>query len=132
MKQGILSIIGLLVVLVFLGCDEIGDTTPPIVNILYPYEGASISEDTVKIMATATDMDSEIREVRFYVDSEPLSVDPAEDDNEYSCIWITTSLESGSSHNIVAEAEDEAGNIGSDTVGVTIAYPTLAKLIHHW
>jgi len=124
MKWIILSIIGLILILSLLNCEGIGDTTPPIVTIISPYDGASISEDTVKIEASATDEESKIREVRFYIDSKLLGTDSTGEDNIYSIIWVT----SPGSYKIVAEAEDEAGNVGGDTISIEITYPTLAKL----
>lgn len=127
MKWITLGIAGLIFILSLLNCEGIGDTTPPIVTILSPYESSSISEDTVKIEVSATDEESKIKEVKFYIDSKFLDTDSTGDDNIYSVIWVTTYFESGS-HKIIAEAEDEAGNIGGDTIGITLTHPALARL----
>ena len=82
-----------------------GDTTPPIVTITAPANGASVT-GTVTVTATASDNQA-VAGVQFRVDGSPLG---AEDGNApYSVAWSTLAVADGS-HTLTAVARDSSGN----------------------
>ncbi|HET6615556.1 MAG TPA: Ig-like domain-containing protein, partial [Dehalococcoidia bacterium] len=91
------------------------DTTPPVVAITSPEDGAVVS-GVVTIAATASDV-SGVQKVRFWVDNSYLSFDLTA---PYSKNWDTTGWANGS-HVIKAQAVDDAGNESAIvTITVTI------------
>ena len=91
------------------------DTTPPVVNLTAPLNGAVVS-GSVDITATASD-DGEVAKVEFTLDGALLAVD---DNPPYEFTWDSTSAVDGS-RQIVARAYDSAGNTASDAVTITLS-----------
>ncbi|MHA1973179.1 MAG: fibronectin type III domain-containing protein, partial [Candidatus Hodarchaeales archaeon] len=87
-----------------------GDTTPPIVSITTPANGAMVN-GTITITFEATDS-SGIDNYELYIDSSLKATTT-------SYVWNTT-LETEGSHQILAKARDTVGNWGEDTVTVTV------------
>jgi hypothetical protein len=86
------------------------------VTITAPTAGATVKANA-KITATATDTQSTISQVRFYVDGALLGTDL---DAPYSLPWNTKKFTVGS-HTLTAVALDAPGNTGtSPAVTVTV------------
>jgi hypothetical protein len=86
------------------------DTTPPIVTILNPADGADL-EALVRIDFNATDSNP-ITEYEIKIDSVTRT-------NLTSYEWDTT-LETDGIHSIVCRAKDNSSNWGEDTISVTV------------
>jgi subtilisin family serine protease len=91
------------------------DTSVAAPNITTPPNTAIVS-GTVNIAAIASDPNG-IASVKFYVDGALLSTDTT---NPYAAIWDTTVASAGS-HQLKAEARDNAGNIANHTINVTVS-----------
>jgi len=90
------------------------DSTPPVATLTTPADAAYVRQ-TVSVTATATD-NVGVVSVTFLLDGNPLSVDTAA---PYAHSWDTTAAPDGA-HTVRADARDAAGNVGSDSVGVTV------------
>ncbi len=84
-----------------------GDTTPPVVTITQPANGATVG-GTVTVAASASD-DTGVARVELWVDAALLATDTS---SPYSVAWNTTSIADGS-HSLEARAYDAAGNSAS-------------------
>ena len=96
--------------------NNVPDIQPPTVNITSPLNGATVS-GYVFIIASATD-NEKVAKVYFYIDGVLKYIDyyPT-----YYYYWNSATVSDGS-HNLVARAYDEAGNIGtSPTVAVNVS-----------
>lgn len=92
------------------------DTTPPVVNITSPINGAAFSRGNITVIATATDNVGVIR-VELYVDGKYIANDTAA---PFSLNWNAKRAAFGQ-HTIVMKAFDAAGNSSfSPTVTITI------------
>jgi hypothetical protein len=91
-----------------------GDTTPPIVDITSPSDGATVS-DTITIQADASD-ETAMDSVEFYIDGSLLSTDSS---SPYSASLDTTTLSDGS-HTITAKAIDTSGNSAEDSISINV------------
>lgn len=98
-------------------CANPPDTTPPVVSVTTPANGATVSGSTA-INATATD-DVGISKVEFYVDSVLRATDTT---TAYSTTFNMSSLTPGS-HTIHARAYDTSNNQTNSTV-ITVTVPT--------
>src|SRR5438477_1002508 len=97
------------------------DTTPPVVTVTAPANGATASR-TITLTATATDPDSPVSFVQFQVDGAntgaQLTTAP------YSLSLDTTTL-SNATHSLTAVAQDPSGNVGtSAAVPITVSNMT--------
>lgn len=91
------------------------DTVPPAVSITTPLEGGGVAKrTTVAISATATD-NVGVARVDLYVNGVLLCSDGIA---PYSCAWKTPNK--AGSQKIQAYAFDQAGNVGTATVNVTV------------
>jgi hypothetical protein len=102
------------------------DDVPPIVTITSPADGARVNL-TVTINATATDEKSSPTEIiSVLINGEEVATTVPYD-------WDTTQYVGGQ-YNIAVKARDQADNIGSDSIDVTVDSPlwlksgTIAKL----
>jgi hypothetical protein len=96
---------------------EIDDITPPVTMLVYPYEGAVISED-IDVLISASD-DNEVAEVWYYLDGKQTS---STKESPYEIPLQIAGLEKKVSHTIQAAAKDKDGNIGYSTaVTFTVA-----------
>jgi glucose/arabinose dehydrogenase len=93
------------------------DTTPPVVAISAPANGATVFGN-VTVSAAASD-NVGVAGVQFFLDGLPLG---AEDlTAPYSTVWNTTAVSNGGPYNLSARARDAATNQTiSDTVSVTV------------
>jgi YD repeat-containing protein len=93
------------------------DTTDPTVSLTSPTPSSSVS-GTITVSANASDTQSAIASVSYYLDSAttPFSVDVT---SPYNSSWNTASVANGS-HTIRAVARDTAGREGSTTVTFTV------------
>jgi peptidoglycan/xylan/chitin deacetylase (PgdA/CDA1 family) len=91
------------------------DSTAPTVAITSPTDGA-IVKDTVKVQATATDSQSGVASVSFYVDGTRVAVVTS---SPYQFSWNVKKVSAGT-HTLTALATDVAGNTRmSSAVSVT-------------
>ncbi len=86
------------------------DTTPPIVNIIFPMANSTVSGN-VTITMDATDA--------YGISSYAIYIDDILRSGTKSYSWDTTQ-ESDGFHTILCEAIDPSGNNGSDTISVTV------------
>ncbi len=115
---------GVILFLVVVSCPGLLDTDPPLVVIVDPSDNSTVPRGTVEISATATDESDVIRVVNFLVDGMLVGSDSTAPP-PYSVLWNTQNLTVGSQHRIRVEAEDGYGNVGSDSVLVTVGSSTL-------
>jgi hypothetical protein len=95
-----------------------GDITAPVVDILSPAAGASVSGN-VTVSASATD-NVGVVEARLMIDGSVVSVDTSA---PYNFDWDTFSWNNGD-HSLRVRAVDAAGNYADDVITVTVNNPT--------
>lgn len=83
------------------------DIRPPVVYILQPEDGATVSEHA-EITCEATD-NRGVSHVELWVDGSPFE-GVADSSRPYSLLWNTMSYENNSSHTITVRAVDNSGN----------------------
>ncbi len=93
-----------------------GDTTPPAAAITAPANGATVSGSSAAFTATATDAGG-VSKVRFWVDGTYLGYDST---SPYAKTWDTTAFANGP-HTLKIEAFDNAANLTTQTVAVTVS-----------
>jgi subtilisin family serine protease len=91
------------------------DTTPPTATITNPADDSEVS-GTVIVMASASDNEG-VAKVEFYLDGVLKATDTV---SPYMWGWNTTTTPDGS-HTLQAKAYDDAGNVGTDQVTVTVS-----------
>src|SRR5438477_1284855 len=97
------------------------DTTPPVVTVTAPANGATVS-GTITLTATATDPDSAVSFVQFQVDG--ANVGAQLTTAPYSLSLNTTTL-SNATHSLTAVAQDPSRNVGtSGAVTITVSNAT--------
>ncbi len=102
----------------FAACDDgvSPDTTPPIVAIVAPADGATVTSSTA-IRADATDNDR-VRDVAFFVDGQVLATDATA---PYEVQWEPAFWADGGIHSLHARATDQSANVGlSEVLNVTV------------
>ena len=105
----------ILVISLFMGCEEATDTTAPEVTITTPSDGA-VLKDTILITALALDNEI-VSHVEFYIDGQ-FSASDSIAPFEYA--WVPSANDLGA-HTLVCKAVDEAGNETlSDLITITI------------
>ncbi|MEJ5170527.1 MAG: S8 family serine peptidase [Fimbriimonadales bacterium] len=92
------------------------DETPPSVEFLRPSPGSTV-EGSVEVAVRAID-DRGVRSVSLWLDGDLLS--EAEDADGLVALWNTL-LASNGTHELVANAEDHAGNVGRAAIWVEVA-----------
>ena len=92
-----------------------GDVTPPVVDILSPGEGATVS-NTLIVRADAND-NVGVTEVRLMIDGAVVATDTSA---PYELEWNTTSWSNGT-HSLRVRAVDAANNSGDDVISVNVA-----------
>ena len=93
------------------------DTTPPVVSLTAPANGATVS-GTVTVTANATD-NVAVTGVQFQLDGVNLGSVVTGAGPTYSYSWNSTTVANGS-HTLTATASDAAGNTASSSVTVTV------------
>ncbi|MFB6346160.1 MAG: Ig-like domain-containing protein [bacterium] len=94
---------------------EFDDRTAPEVDILNPADGGFVT-GTTPFEADAIDTQSGVSSVEFLVDGGSRETDS---DSPYGFDWDTTADTDGT-HSLVSEATDDSGNVGADTISVTV------------
>ena len=93
------------------------DIIPPVVRVIFPYEGAVIS-DNVQFTIEASD-DDQVKEVWVYVDGQEVG---RVSQSPYKVAFNIQGYEKKITHVMMAAAKDKEGNIGfSPTVNFVIA-----------
>jgi len=92
------------------------DTTLPISSITAPVNNSTVNNN-ITVTATATD-NIGVTRVDFYIDgaTTPAATATAA---PYNFTWNSTTVADGS-HTIYAKASDAAGNVGTDSVAITV------------
>src|SRR5207249_7054147 len=90
------------------------DTTPPVVAISGPANGATVA-GTITVAAVASD-DTGVAKVELYLDGILFATDTA---SPYTFSWNTAGQSNGM-HALTAKAYDAAGNLSSVTVNVSV------------
>ena len=112
---------GLIFLVLLIGCSipEQPDENPPLVVILYPSNGQTVT-DTVNINIAAGD-DDKVDNVDLYIDDIKVKSWSGQQ-STYSYEWNTTLLEENSTHFIAAVAHDKEDNLGhSGNISVTVS-----------
>jgi len=104
---------------ILFGCDSQRDISPPIVTITFPADGAPI-EQPVNIIAEVADDSGPPKQVEFLVDGEPLATD---DSPPHEYFWDASAWADDKDHSIQVRALDEADNVGSDQITITVVKP---------
>ena len=94
------------------------DTTPPLVSITSPADGATVA-GSVAVGASASDVGSGVARVEFRIDGSPLVADAI---SPYSATWNSATAAPGA-HTIEAIAFDNAGLSTTARIQVSIATP---------
>lgn len=94
-----------------------GDKTPPVVTIIAPAPGETVSGTAVLISATATD-EAGIKKVEYAIDGADWAKMSNVGGNEYEATWDSTTVGDGN-HTITVRASDNRNNKGEDSVTVT-------------
>ncbi len=92
------------------------DSIPPIVSILNPLNGSSISGQNITITATAVD-DIRVTKVEFYIDNR---LDATDTSTPYSDSWNIKKVSNGS-HSIMVKAYDSSNNVSTASITVNKA-----------
>src|SRR5258708_7483187 len=99
-------------------CGTAADTTPPTTSITSPAQGATVSGMSVSVQASASDVDSAVSKVEFYVDG---SLKVTDTSSPYTYSWDTTAYVNGT-HTLQTKAYDPSGNVGTSAqVSVTVS-----------
>jgi Bacterial Ig domain len=96
------------------------DTTPPVVSVSLPLDGAAVSGAAITVSATASD-DVGVEGVQFLLDGDSLGAEATS--SPYAIVWNATQTTNGP-HVLTASARDAAGNVTTSaavTVTVTVA-----------
>jgi len=105
--------------LLYTGCSASGDTTPPVVQILSPAAGSTVSGQ-VAVLVDATD-DLVVTRVELFADGQSLGVDGSA---PYEFTWNTSSASANGPAVLTAKAFDSGCNMGmSAAVDVTVENP---------
>ncbi len=95
-------------------CNTPTDTTAPTARITAPAANSSVS-GTATVTATATD-DTGVKKVELYVNG---ILSGTDDTSPYSFSWNTAAIPNGPQA-LAARAYDAAGNVGTDSISVTV------------
>jgi len=102
---------------------KIGDTQKPEVTITNPASSIVPGSAIITIKASVQDrsktskIPTGIQKVEFYVDDNKIGEATA---SPYACNWDTSGLKHNTTHTITVKAYDNAGNIGTASLSVTI------------
>ena len=102
------------------------DTTPPVVSVTAPVNGATVS-GTVTVTANATD-NVGVTGVQFQLDGANLGGMVTGTGPTYSYSWDTNTVADGA-HTLTATASDAAGKKTTSTISVTVSKPVLPTVI---
>ena len=91
------------------------DTTAPTVSISSPLAGSTLSAGRIALSASVSD-NSAIRSVEFYVGTTLVATDTAP---PYAATWNARKAAPGS-YAVTVKAYDAAGNVGTQTIPITI------------
>ncbi len=103
------------------------DTTPPVVAMTAPANGATVSGSSVTVSANATD-NVAVASVQFQVDGTNLGSALTGAGPSYSVSWDSTTVVNGT-HTLSAVASDAAGNTATSSVSVTVNNPLVPPVI---
>ena len=96
------------------------DTLAPVVQMLYPPDGATLRGDTtITVVAKVIDQ-SDIEKVVFYIDGQAKATVTSA---PYQFNWDLRPYADGGVHTIFVEAQDVAGNVGTLYQTVTVTSP---------
>ena len=97
--------------LIYQGCEDNKDTSPPYASIIFPEESSPVSE-IITIKCEASDNDS-VKFVELWIDS--LSTGIKDSSNPYEFLWNTVPYPDSTEHLLMVKAEDMSNNISFST-----------------
>tara|TARA_B100000579_G_C22844398_1_gene863492 strand:- start:591 stop:2624 length:2034 start_codon:yes stop_codon:yes gene_type:complete len=97
--------------LIYQGCEDDKDTSPPYASIIFPEESSPVSE-IITIKCEASDNDS-VKFVELWIDS--LSTGIKDSSNPYEFLWNTVPYPDSTEHLLMVKAEDMSNNISFST-----------------
>ena len=93
--------------LIYQGCEDDKDTSPPFASIIFPGESSLVSE-IITIQCEASDNDS-VKFVELWIDS--LSTGKKDSSSPYEFSWNTVPYTDNTEHLLMVKAEDMNNNI---------------------
>ena len=103
--------------LIYQGCEDDKDTSPPHASIIFPQESSLVSE-IITIQCEASDNDS-VKFVELWIDS--LSTGIKDSSSPYEFLWNTVPYQDSTEHLLMVKAEDMSNNISfSSSVSVLV------------
>lgn len=110
------------------------DTTAPVINITAPAEGATVSTSSVDVYANATDPESTVTKVDFYLDSETTPRDTQNFDQpagSHDYIWVlNVSTLSTGSHVLRAIATNGVGLTTTATRTINVTFTSSIPVVN--
>ena len=97
--------------LIYQGCEDDKDTSPPYASIIFPEESFLVSE-IITIQCEASDNDS-VKFVELWIDS--LSTGIKDSSSPYEFSWNTVPYQDSTEHLLMVKAEDINDNISFST-----------------
>ena len=97
--------------LIYQGCEDDKDTSPPHASIIFPQESSLVSE-IITIQCEASDNDS-VKFVELWIDS--LSTGIKDSSSPYEFLWNTVPYLDSTEHLLMVKAEDMSNNISFST-----------------
>jgi len=113
------------------GCDSsndadcVGDTTPPVVSITDPTDGATLTVDTYTVVVSATDPESGIERVEFRLSGTLMGTqyfDSPAGSGVYSWVWDVSGVQNGS-YMLAAVVYNNEGLGAEDAIGINVSRP---------
>jgi hypothetical protein len=100
----------------------VADTTKPVVSITTPSNLASVSHGKIVVKGTASDDPggSGVKTVAVEVDSGSFVTATPSAPGNWSTWSITVNIPRSGSHTLTARATDNAGNIGTNKITITV------------
>ena len=97
--------------LIYQGCEDDKDTSPPYASIIFPEESSLVSE-VITIQCEASDNDS-VKFIELWIDS--LSTGIKDSSSPYEFSWNTVPYQDSTEHLLMVKAEDINNNISFST-----------------
>ena len=97
--------------LIYQGCEDDKDTSPPYASIIFPEESSLVSE-IITIQCEASDNDS-VKFVELWIDS--LSTGIRDSSGPYEFSWNTVPYPDSTEYSLMVRAEDMSNNISFST-----------------
>ena len=110
----VVGLAALAALVALVGCTA-EDTTSPVVNIVFPADGASLGAGAITIKVLATDNEA-VAKVEFFDGTTKIGEDGTGTADTFDVSWTATA----GAHTLRALASDDAGNDAEDEIDVTV------------